>query len=116
MSDPLRIEKLGPGHGVTGFDCGSEELNRFLARFARVNPQAGSAQTDVAVADQTVVGYDSLTVGEFAYDDAPGRLSKGCSAPRNSDQCIMGVEAPGEAHWDEETPPVHTRVQVQGRP
>ncbi len=39
-----------------------------------------------------------------------------CSAPRNSDQCIMGVEAPGEAHWDEETAAVHTRVQVQGRP
>jgi len=27
MSDPLRIEKLGPGHEVAGFDCGSEELN-----------------------------------------------------------------------------------------
>ena len=77
MSDSLRIEKLGPGHEVAGFDCGSEELNRFLAKFARVNQQAGSAQTYVAVADQTVVGYDSLTVGEVAYDDAPGRLSKG---------------------------------------
>ena len=39
-----------------------------------------------------------------------------CSAPRNSDQCILGVEAPGEAHCDEETAAVHTRVQVQGRP
>src|SRR5512140_1019535 len=26
-----------------------------------------------------------------------------CSAPQNSDQCIMGVEGLEEAHWDEET-------------
>jgi predicted N-acetyltransferase YhbS len=77
MSDPLRIEKLRPEHLVAGFDCGSEELNRFLARFALTNQQAGAAQTYVALSDQAVVVYDSLTVGEVAYDDAPGRLSKG---------------------------------------
>jgi GNAT superfamily N-acetyltransferase len=77
VSDPLRIEKLRPGHAVADFDCGSEPLNRFLARFALVNQQAGAAQTYVALASETVVGYYSLTVGEVAYDDAPGRLRKG---------------------------------------
>jgi GNAT superfamily N-acetyltransferase len=77
MSDPPRIEKLRPDHGVAGFDCGSEALNRFLARFALTSQQAGAAQTYVAVSEQTVVGYYSLTVGEVAYDDAPSRLSKG---------------------------------------
>jgi predicted N-acetyltransferase YhbS len=77
MSDPLRIEKLLPDHVVAGFDCGSEELNRFLARFALTNQQAGGAQTYLALSDQMVLGYYSLTVGEVAYDDAPGRLSKG---------------------------------------
>jgi hypothetical protein len=67
-------------------------------------------------------------VRPLARPDTPGAFYRGwrlmgidgvvfdCSAPRNSDQCIMGVEAPGEAHWDEETAALHTRVQVQGRP
>ncbi len=77
MSDPLRIEKLAPGHSLDGFDCGREELNRYLLRFAHVNQHAGAAQTYVAVSGQVVVGYDSLAVGEVACNDAPERLKKG---------------------------------------
>lgn len=77
MSDPLRIEKLSAGHAVGGFDCGREELNRFLARYALANQQAGSARTYVAIAGEMVVGYYSLAVGEVAYGGAPERLSKG---------------------------------------
>jgi GNAT superfamily N-acetyltransferase len=77
MGDPMRIGKLRPDHVLAGFDCGSEELNRFLVRFALTNQQAGAAQTYVALSDQTVVGYYSLAVGEVAYDDAPARLNKG---------------------------------------
>jgi GNAT superfamily N-acetyltransferase len=77
MADTLQIEKLRPDHAVAGFDCGQEELNRFLTRFALVNQLAGAAQTYIALSGETVVGYYSLAVGEVAYDDAPGRLSKG---------------------------------------
>jgi len=77
VNDPLRIEKLRSDHTIAGFDCGREELNRFLGRFALVNQQAGAVQTYVALAAETVVGYYSLAVGEVAYDNAPGRLSKG---------------------------------------
>ena len=77
MSDPLRIEKLGPRHSLAGFDCGSEELNRFLTRFALVNQLAGAAQTYVAVSGESVLGHYSLAVGEVACDDAPDRLKKG---------------------------------------
>src|SRR5882757_2045302 len=77
MSDPLRIEKLRADHAVAGFDCGREELNRFLARFALTNQQAGSAQTYVAVAGEAVAGYYSLAVGEVAHAAAPQRLSRG---------------------------------------
>ena len=77
MTDPLRIEKLRSDHVIAGFDCGREELNRFLVRFALSNQQAGAALTYVAVSGGTVVGYYSLAVGEVAYDAAPGRLSKG---------------------------------------
>jgi GNAT superfamily N-acetyltransferase len=77
MADPLRIEKLRADHVVSGFDCGQEELNRFLSRFALVNLRAGAAQTYVALSVETVVGYYSLAVGEVVYQDAPERLTKG---------------------------------------
>ncbi len=64
-------------HLLDGFDCGREELNRFLTRFARINQQAGAAQTYVAVSGRTVAGYYSLTVGKVACADAPDRLKKG---------------------------------------
>lgn len=77
MSRELRIEKLRRDHPVDGFDCGREELNRFLCRFALNNQQAGAAQTYLAVSGESVIGYYTLAVGEVAYADAPGRLTKG---------------------------------------
>lgn len=73
----LRIEKLSRGHRVEGFDCGKEPLDRFLIRFALQGQLANSRQTHVALADQAVVGYYTLTFGDVAYDDAPERLRKG---------------------------------------
>lgn len=77
MTEPIRVEKLQRDHVVDGFDCGREELNRFLTRFALMNQQAGAAQTYVVLTGETVAGYYSLVVGEVAFDDAPQRLSKG---------------------------------------
>lgn len=88
MSDPLQIEKLRADHTVASFDCGSEQLNRFLARFALTNQQAGAARTYVAVSEQTVVGYYSLAVGEVAYDDAHARLSKGLARHPSPSCCL----------------------------
>lgn len=45
MNASLTIEKLRADHIVSEFDCGQEELNRFLARFALINQKAGAAQT-----------------------------------------------------------------------
>lgn len=73
----FRIEKLTRQHAVETFDCGQEALNRFLARFALHNQQADASQTYVALADETVIGFYSLVVGEVSYDDAPDRLTKG---------------------------------------
>ena len=71
-----RIEKLGASHDPSGFDCGSELLNRFLTHFAGTNQKSGSSQTYLAVVGAVVVGYYSLTVGQVHYDDAPKRLAK----------------------------------------
>src|SRR5215213_5111040 len=77
MTAELRIEKLRRDHPVDAFDCGSEELNRFLIRFALPNQQANASQTYLALLDQMVVGFYTLVVGQVTYEDAPERLTRG---------------------------------------
>jgi GNAT superfamily N-acetyltransferase len=71
------IEKLGIAHDTEAFDCGKEELNRFLKRFALASQQAHSAQTYVAARAGRVVGYYSLAVGGVEHEAAPPRVGKG---------------------------------------
>jgi GNAT superfamily N-acetyltransferase len=72
-----RVEKLRPEHSIEGFDCGREELNRYLLRYAWVNQQAGAAQTYVGLVGDAVIGYHTLAVGEVSREEAPERLTKG---------------------------------------
>ena len=73
----LRIDKLERNHAIDAFDCGREALNRFLIRYALQNQQAGASQSYVALADEEIVGYYTLVVGQVEYNDAPERLTKG---------------------------------------
>ena len=73
----FRVEKLTRSHAVDRFDCGEEALNRFLLRYALQNQQANASQTYVGLADDAVIGFHTLVVGEVAYGDAPERLTKG---------------------------------------
>jgi GNAT superfamily N-acetyltransferase len=77
MTAARRVEKLRRDHGVEAFDCGQEELNRYLSRYAWQNQQAGAAQTYVGLADDVLVGYHTLAVGQVTLENAPERLSKG---------------------------------------
>ncbi|MFY9329564.1 MAG: GNAT family N-acetyltransferase [Georgfuchsia sp.] len=71
------IQKLDRAHIVEGFDCGYDDLNRFISRFALNSQSAGSAQTYVALTDEKVIGYYSLAVGAVAHSQAPTRMVKG---------------------------------------
>ena len=73
----FRIEKLRRDHRVDGFDCGKEPLNRFLIRFALQSQLSHSAQTYLALQEERIVGYYTLTFGDVNFDDAPERLRKG---------------------------------------
>jgi GNAT superfamily N-acetyltransferase len=73
----FRIEKLTRQHAVDGFECGREALNRFLVRFALPNQQGNASQTYVGIADDAVIGFYTLTVGEVRFEEAPERLTKG---------------------------------------
>jgi len=79
MSVPghLAIEKLNAGFILGGFDCGHEELNRFLILHALAAQKANSAQTYVAHRDGRVVGYHTLVAGSVEHSVAPERIRKG---------------------------------------
>ncbi len=77
MSPERRVEKLRPDHKIEGFDCGREELNRYLRRYAWQNQEAGAALTYVGLVGDSVIGYHTLAVGQVSREDAPERLTKG---------------------------------------
>lgn len=74
---PLRIAKLERHHAVETFDCGQDDQNSFLVRFALSNQLANASTTYLALAGEEVVGFYTLVVGEVAHVDAPERLIKG---------------------------------------
>ena len=77
MPTRFSIEKLRSDHAVEGFDCGSEELNRFLVRYALTSQRASSSQTYIGLADLSIVGFYTLAAGQVSYEDSPQRLTKG---------------------------------------
>lgn len=72
-----RPEPLASGHKLENFDCGKPSLNEWLLHHARQAQASGSAKTFVAVDDDRVAGYFSLTVGQVDTLDAPERVRKG---------------------------------------
>ena len=54
------------------FDCGVEELNIFLARYALKNDTLGIGKTFVASdADGTIAGYFTLSTAQVAFEEIP---------------------------------------------
>ena len=71
------VKKLCIEHDTEAFDCGREELNRFLKKYALASQQANSAQTYVTTRGDVVVGYYSLAVGGAEHQTVPERIGKG---------------------------------------
>lgn len=92
-----RIEKLQQRHTVDTFDCGREELNRFLQQYALQNQHSGGSQTYVGLVDQTVVGYYALAVGSVDQEDAPERVKKGLA--RHSIPIMLLARLAVDHHW-----------------
>ena len=77
MTDTRRIEALRRDHAVDAFDCGREDLNRFLLRFAFSNQQAGASRTYAGLSGSEIIGFHTLVFGQVSHDEAPERLTKG---------------------------------------
>jgi GNAT superfamily N-acetyltransferase len=63
---------------AVGFDCGAEELNRFIQRYAYQTQQSQGARTYVSTTDfGKLAGFYTLAYGSVEFDDAPSRIQKG---------------------------------------
>lgn len=71
------VHKLSAQDVTDPFDCGQEELDRFLKKFALPNQAANAAQTYVTCRANRVVGYYSLAVGSVQPEKSPKRTTKG---------------------------------------
>ncbi len=74
-----RIEKLQRSHDIDTFNCGQDNLNLYLTRYALMSQRADGAQTYVGVSGGKIIGYYTLVVGNVAYEDEPHRLTQGLS-------------------------------------
>lgn len=93
----FRIEKLDRIHEVEKFDCGESDLNRFLHINAFNNQLANSSQTYLALADNKVIGFYSLAVGQVIYGDAAERLKKGL--PRHPIPIMLLARMAVDSNW-----------------
>ncbi len=73
----LRLVLLTAEHDVSGFDCGNEQLNRWLLDHALASQRADLARTYLALEGETVAGYVSLTTGSVRREQAPKRYARG---------------------------------------
>lgn len=83
----LNLVLLGADHELSGFDCGNTELNRWLVDHSLASQKADLARTYLLLADDTVVGYVSLTTGSVRRDAAPRRYARG--VPRHPIPTIL---------------------------
>lgn len=72
--------KLDPQDEVNEFNCGQQELDDWLKRFALVNQRAGMTTVFVTLSDSKVAGYYALATGGVERANAPGRVARGVPA------------------------------------
>jgi GNAT superfamily N-acetyltransferase len=73
-------EPISKRHNRDAFDCGEEELNEFLRRYARKSHELGGTKTFLAVKDDnqaTVLGFYTLCPASVEYARTPEILKRG---------------------------------------
>lgn len=75
------VEPLGRGHRVDGFDCGREQLDRWLRAYAGQGQRRDTARTFVVcrAGEREVVGYYTLVASQVEHGEATGAVRRGAS-------------------------------------
>lgn len=66
-------------HDRDSFDCGDDELNTFLRRYARQSHEAGGAKTFLAIDDAggAILGFYSLAPASVGFAQTPAGIRRG---------------------------------------
>ena len=75
----LKIEPLTKNHDRVEFDCGDDDLNRYLQRTARQHLEKGMSKTFVLIDDNNpnrILGYYTLAACEVHVEKLPRKFSK----------------------------------------
>jgi GNAT superfamily N-acetyltransferase len=67
---------LSAQHDRKAFDCGDEELNVYLQRYARQNHENGGAKCFVTAQAERVLGYYTLSPASLAHAKVPDVLRR----------------------------------------
>ena len=73
-------EPIGKKHDRESFDCGDEDLNEFLRRYARKSHERGGAKTFLAIEDaggKSILGFYSLSPASVDYARTPEIVRRG---------------------------------------
>ena len=79
MALKWRQEPISRTHDRKSFDCGNEDLNKYLRQYARQNHVSGGAKTFVAVSPSDpsrVLGFYTISPGAMDFSQAPPELTK----------------------------------------
>jgi GNAT superfamily N-acetyltransferase len=71
---------IAKGHERAAFDCGDDDLNLYLQKFARQNHESGGAKCFVAApsdAPSRVLGFHTLSPASLDYARTPALAKKG---------------------------------------
>src|SRR5580658_7922822 len=71
---------LGRHHDRAAFDCGDDELNTYLRRYARQNHESGGAKCFVAAPRETptrTLGFYTLSPASIEFTRAPSVVTRG---------------------------------------
>lgn len=74
-----REEAINRRHDRKNFQCGSEELDEYLRRYARQNHESGGAKTFVAVSlDDAagILGYYTISPGAIEFTKVPSAITR----------------------------------------
>ena len=79
MSRDWHEQPISRRHDRARFDCGTAELDEYLARYARQNHESGGAKTFVAVfpaEPARILGYYSISPASIEFARVPAQLTR----------------------------------------
>lgn len=73
----FKIELISEEHLALDFDCGDEDKNRFLQKFALQNSKGGFGRTYVAVRSghKKILGYYTISSSSVKFENIPTKRS-----------------------------------------